>query len=149
MPTQSAPRLLSMTRRFLTFAACIDVMVFVGGAGLLAAALSVPEKIRVSADLAARVPSADARQNMTLIGAVGLILGPALLFPLFLQLRKLVDTAIAGDPFVADNGRRLRRIAWLIFGVDVVVRACTNGVAIAAAPRQGAVHTAGVLHADC
>ena len=42
---------------------------------------------------------------------------------IFLAIRAtsgIVDTAIAGDPFVADNAERLKRIGWLLLGIMVV-----------------------------
>jgi hypothetical protein len=95
---------------------------------------AVPEKISFSTHLAA-VPE-DARLRMLVIGAAGLVAGSALSIPMLLQLRSLVDTAVAGDPFIAENGRRLRRLAWLVLGLDVVIRLSSMGAAAAAAPEH-------------
>ena len=35
------------------------------------------------------------------------------------QLRKIVDTVRDGDPFVQDNADRLRRIGWVMVGIQV------------------------------
>jgi hypothetical protein len=32
----------------------------------------------------------------------------------------IVETAISGDPFVADNAERLKRIGWLLLGIMTV-----------------------------
>jgi hypothetical protein len=41
----------------------------------------------------------------------------------------IVDTAIAGDPFVADNAERLKHIGWCLLGVMVAQFLCSNMVA--------------------
>jgi hypothetical protein len=52
--------------------------------------------------------------------AVQLLAG-ALILPVLLLLRAIVDSARSGDPFVPENGARLRRIGWLILAANVVV----------------------------
>src|SRR5689334_23190867 len=109
------PRLLPLTRALLTLALVLDVVAVLGGFGLDLTALLAPERLRYDETLAAL--TLDERARAVLIAGSGLAIAAALMFFVLLQLRQLVDTAIDGDPFRAENGRRLRRIAWLIFGV--------------------------------
>lgn len=128
------PRLLTTTRAFLTLVLVIDALAVVAGVGLIVAAAVAPDRLGFAAPLA-DVPQTS-RVHMTQIGALGLTLGGALMCPILFLLRQIVDTAIAGDPFRAENGRRLRRIAWLVFGMDVVTRSVGMGVAMAQFPRH-------------
>lgn len=45
----------------------------------------------------------------------------------------IVETAIAGDPFVGDNAERLKRIGWLLLGV-MVVQFLSTTMVVAIAP---------------
>lgn len=44
----------------------------------------------------------------------------AMLFRIFLLLKRMVDTVSEGDPFVPDNASRLTEMAWLALAVQVI-----------------------------
>jgi hypothetical protein len=49
------------------------------------------------------------------------VLAGALAVPMLWLLRSIVDSARSGDPFVPENGARLRRIGWLILAANLVL----------------------------
>jgi hypothetical protein len=122
--------LLTATRAFLTFTLILSAFAVLGGVGLAFTAIVAPDRLHMES---LRVgPTSEG----ALIGALGLVMAAALLCVILGQLRRLVDTAIAGEPFVSENGRRLRRIAWCVLGMDVVTRVIGMGVAMAQFPRH-------------
>jgi hypothetical protein len=61
----------------------------------------------------------------TILGAAFFLVAGGLICTIFVLLAvrattSIVETAISGDPFVADNAERLKRIGWLLLGVMVV-----------------------------
>jgi hypothetical protein len=62
---------------------------------------------------------------LPILGVVLFAFGGGLICMIFVLLAVhaiagIVDTAVAGDPFVADNAERLKRIGWCLLGVMVV-----------------------------
>lgn len=60
-----------------------------------------------------------------MLGAILFAIGGGLICMVFILLAVratagIVDTAVAGDPFVGDNAERLKRIGWCLLGVMVV-----------------------------
>jgi len=60
-----------------------------------------------------------------MLGAILFAVGGGLICMVFILLAVrattgIVDTAVAGDPFVAENAERLKRIGWCMVGVTVV-----------------------------
>jgi hypothetical protein len=133
MPPIPPPAVLRLTRPFLTFTSVVAALCVVAGAGLLVAGLLMPERVSFGSRFAPGLPQED-RVRALMLAAATLMASGALFVAVALQLRKLVDTAIAGDPFIVENGRRLRRIAWLVFLLDFVTRVGKMGVAAVAAP---------------
>ena len=78
-------------------------------------------------------PGALGNQLVTGLFAVTVIgiAGAALVHFVLRHLRAMVDTVRAGDPFVADNARRLQAIAWLVLAGEVLRLAVGAVVAIA------------------
>lgn len=126
------PTVFRLTRPFLTFATVVGVLCAVAGAALLLAGVLMPDRVAFGPRFATGLPQ-DVRARAAMIGAVTLMSGGGLFAAVTGQLRRVVDTAIAGDPFIVENGRRLRRIAWLVFLLDVVTRVGTMAVAAVAA----------------
>ena len=52
------------------------------------------------------------------VGATGTLIGGAVLLALLRELRRIIDSARIGDPFVPDNARRLRRVGWLLLAFN-------------------------------
>jgi hypothetical protein len=71
---------------------------------------------------------------VTVIG----IAGAALVHFVLRHLRAMVETVRAGDPFVADNARRLKAIAWLVMAGEVL-RLLVGAVVRVATPVAQAV----------
>ena len=124
-PQPPAPRVLVLSRRLLTFLFWFAAAGGVAALVVLAAVSLAPGGVTVSSRLDPRVPREAALQAAR-IGALGSALTVVLLLPALRVLRRVVESAIAGDPFVPDNGRRLRQLAGLILGVDIV----THGMAL-------------------
>ena len=132
MRIATPPTVFRLTRPFLTFASVVGVLCAVAGVALLLAGLLMPDRVAFGSQFAAGLPQA-VRARAALVGATTLLGGGALSAAVTLQLRRLVDTAITGDPFIIENGQRLRRIAWLVFLLDMVTRVGTMTVAAIAA----------------
>jgi hypothetical protein len=58
--------------------------------------------------------------NASFFFVAGGLVGTIFLLLVARATSAIVDTAVAGDPFVSDNAERLKRIAWLLLGVMVV-----------------------------
>ena len=58
-------------------------------------------------------------QGLRLLAVVGILSCP-LVHVLLTQLLAIVDTVRTRDPFVHENAARLKRIAWLLLGVEVL-----------------------------
>lgn len=58
---------------------------------------------------------------VVMLGLVTLILG--MVFALLLCLRRIVDTVGVGDPFVPENARRLRAMAWQMVALTLAIPA--------------------------
>lgn len=63
--------------------------------------------------------------------------GAGIVHAILRRLLAIVDTVRDGDPFIADNARRLRAIAWSVLGIEVLrlmVAAVARAVSTAAQP---------------
>jgi hypothetical protein len=69
--------------------------------------------------LPASAQSGPLLMGMRAIAALGLIAVPLNLAVLS-RFVTIVETVRAGDPFVADNARRLQAVAWFLFGLQVL-----------------------------
>jgi hypothetical protein len=118
----SGTDLLSLTRTLLraTFwfnlfmvvlLACILVALFIGH----------PEQMTIATRLA--VPP-EQRLFAARMAVAGGLLACVLLAPLLRLLLRIVDSTRDGDPFVPENGARLRRIGVLLLGMNIAIDAC-------------------------
>ena len=64
--------------------------------------------------------TADEIGRMALAAFAGAIAALALVHFIFRALRRVVDSASVGDPFIEANAAELVRVAWLLLGVDVI-----------------------------
>jgi hypothetical protein len=67
------------------------------------------------------------------VGAIGSLIGGAVLLFLLRELLRVIDSARNGDPFVPENARRLRHIGWLLLafnfcGSTTIFAALNGGV---------------------
>ena len=63
--------------------------------------------------------------------------GAAIVHAILRQLRNIVATVHAGDPFIADNARRLHAIAWSVLAIEglrITVAAIAHAVSTATQP---------------
>jgi hypothetical protein len=88
--------------------------------------LSLGGVLLIGSDMGARMGVPDdlggvARVNAAVIAGFAVACGLIAVVLVFLMLRaaaQIVRTAIGGDPFVADNARRLMRIGWLMAALE-------------------------------
>src|SRR5690242_9325067 len=113
-------RLFSITRWLLQAgtAFCIFLIVVLGLClgGTVMIATDIGARIGVPADL-----GGVSRVNAGLVATFAVACGLIAVVLVFLMLRaaaQIVRTAISGDPFVADNARRLMRIGWLMAALE-------------------------------
>jgi len=112
-------RLFSITRICIQIARVFNVVFGVG---------MVPVFFALRAGVLERMPNAvliaDPSPERKLFAAstivVALFIGSILLAPLLKRLLAIVDSARTGDPFVPENGQRLRHIGWLLLAIYVV-----------------------------
>jgi Protein of unknown function (DUF2975) len=107
--------LLSFTRALLTFGFHVGLLAWIGA--LVATAMGYPlnARVGVSAALAIEPPVLEGRVLAALLLVSGAVVLPALWL-----LRAIVESARSGDPFVPENGARLRRIGWLVLVGNVI-----------------------------
>ena len=114
--TANRSDLLSVTGTLLTFGFWVALLAMVGS--LVALAMGH------APDPAAGIPPALTPEQQILAArthqAVQLVAG-ALALPVLWLLRAIVYSVRVGDPFIPENGVRLRRIAWLILAANVVL----------------------------
>lgn len=114
--TTNRTDLLSVTRALLTFGFWVAVLSLPAACVLLATGHVGSDSIGAAASLTVEQKVFAARVHWASLLAV-----TALVVPVVLLLRAIVDTARGGDPFVPENGVRLRRIGWLILAGNVVM----------------------------
>jgi Protein of unknown function (DUF2975) len=129
-----AVNLFAFTRWLLTAATilCAAVTVLLTGAmGIVMLALGGAIQIPIP-------PIEGASMNDVLRAGAMVILACAicvvLLIPVLVLIRRIVDSAATGDPFVAGNADRLNRIGWLMLASQGV--GFVTGIAISGLPEK-------------
>jgi hypothetical protein len=108
--------LLSNTRALLTFGFWVALVAIVGAS--ISLALGYPPRDIIGAP----PPLTPERQILAERTYMAVqVLAGALAVPMLWLLRSIVDSARSGDPFVPENGARLRRIGWLILAANLVL----------------------------
>ncbi|MEX2182609.1 MAG: DUF2975 domain-containing protein [Gemmatimonadaceae bacterium] len=118
MPAAYPPSTLA--RRVLTVLIALNLAT--GGLMVLAVAASFVFEATLIEHFASRPTGIDPLplvRGLRLFALVGLPIFP-LLHLLLDNLRAVVRTVSEGDPFVPENAVRLRRIAWLLLGVELL-----------------------------
>ena len=108
--------LLSNTRALLTFGFYVSILAMLGALIALAMGYTSDTGVSVSPSLTPEQMILAARTHRALQ-----LLGGTLVLPVLWLLRAIVDSARSGDPFVPENGVRLRRIGWLILAANIVL----------------------------
>jgi Protein of unknown function (DUF2975) len=70
------------------------------------------------------------------------LLGAAVVHAILRRLRAIVDTVRGGDPFIADNARRLQAIAWSVLAIEAL-RLAVAAIAHAASTASQPIHMGG------
>jgi hypothetical protein len=105
--------LLSLTRALLTFGFWVALLAMLGALVALITGHASPSGDGISLGPTPEPQPFAARLHMAMQLACG-SLGLAMIW----LLRAIVDSARSGDPFVPENGARLRRIGWLILAAN-------------------------------
>jgi hypothetical protein len=108
--------LLSVTRALLTLWFWVTVLCLPAAFILLATGHEQSVSFGDTAAL-----TADQRLLAARVHWASLLVVTALIIPVVLQMRAIVDSARSADPFVPENGLRLRRIGWLILAGNAVM----------------------------
>lgn len=120
MPSLARTDLLSATRSMLRAAFWLDIGVLVLLAVLLAGLMGSNAGTTITLSGSAAQLPPEARLFAARVAITGALIVGLLLLPLLRQVVTIVDSARAGDPFVPENGPRLRHIAWLLLAINVV-----------------------------
>jgi hypothetical protein len=113
--------LLKAATIFCAFISVVLILAFIAVVLALGALLVMPSLLPVfSIPLSVEgVPLATILSAALFLVAGGVI-GTVMVFLAIRATSGIVDTAMAGDPFIADNAERLKHIGWLLLGVMVV-----------------------------
>lgn len=109
--------LLSVTRSLLRGALWLDLL-FVALATAIQFGLFFGHPQRMTLEWPAAIPPED-RLFAARAGVAAALSACLLLLPLLLLLLRIVDSARAGDPFMPENGARLRRIGGLLLALNI------------------------------
>ena len=119
----TASRALSAARPVITALTGLNILYGLFIAALLVASVVAPMVrpgwpwVVLGFDMAVAHPAlAVALQSIAVLGLVG----AALVHMVLRKLRAIVDTVHGGDPFIADNARRLIAIAWCVLAGQVL-----------------------------
>jgi hypothetical protein len=118
--------LLSITRTLLRWGFYVDI-------GLLALLVAVGAALMLGDGSRIHLTGAEGmtpEQKLvaTRIAVAGGIVCSALTLPVLRWLLGIVDSTRAGDPFVPDNGLRLRRIGWAMLAISILAHMMETAV---------------------
>jgi len=113
------PAAISAARRLLSALLYLSLLYGVGILALFLTSLVAPEPIFTALGVRPAPDRGTMIMGMRIIMVLGLM-GAPVAYVVFFQLRAIVDTVRAGDPFVRANSLRLRRIAWAVFGLELL-----------------------------
>jgi hypothetical protein len=110
---------LALTRPLLRVLQWLNGLYGLAIAGLVTFCLLRPGFIYAALEVQPGPLASQVATALLVVAALGVV-GAALVHFVLRHLRAMVDTVRAGDPFVADNARRLRAIAWLVMAGEFV-----------------------------
>ncbi|MES2179684.1 MAG: DUF2975 domain-containing protein [Gemmatimonadota bacterium] len=119
MSTESSPDALGLSHRVLRVLIKLNWLLGFLILALLVASLVSSGPVFGALGIAPSENSARLAVGMRLIMVLGII-GVPITNTVLSRLLAIVDTVADGDPFVAENARRLRSIAWAVLGLEVL-----------------------------
>ena len=134
--TQLYPESLALPRQVLRAVITINLLVGAFIFALLVASLIARDSVMGALGVRDIANSAPLILGMRAIMVIG-VLAVGFTHNVLTQLRDIVDTVRAGNPFVLSNASRLRAIAWMVCGLElmhVAVFAIAAGTQSVAAP---------------
>jgi hypothetical protein len=124
--------LLSNTHALVRLARAVTIILMVGALVMLVATAlldAAGKPLTFAGTLAQMDPKA--AMLALRIGAIGTLIGGAVLLVLLRELLRIIDSTSIGDPFIPENARRLRRVGWLLLAVNfcssTTISAALNG----------------------
>jgi hypothetical protein len=118
--------LLSNTRVVLRWGFYIDVgLVLLMALLLVAVFVGQPSSMNFTG---AATMTPEQKLFAARVGISGALVCALLALPVLRWLLAIVDSARSGDPFVPENGARLRRIGWLLLAINI---AMTTAISLA------------------
>lgn len=113
-PSKTLPAALAWSHPFIRFLIVLNLL-YAAGVGVMLAMTLIPGTFLWEA--LGLVPFPEEHRDRIVLGLRGVmalgIVAAGLVDRALRHLLAIVETVRAGDPFVADNARRLERIAWL------------------------------------
>ena len=117
--TRTASRALTLARPLLQVLTVANLIYAAGITALLASSFFRPDWPWVPLGFEVEGPDSTIPSALRTVMVLGLV-GAALVHTMLRRLLAIVDTVRAGDPFVADNARRLQSIAKRLVGLEVL-----------------------------
>ncbi|MEY2855595.1 MAG: hypothetical protein RL030_2727 [Pseudomonadota bacterium] len=111
--------LLSVTRTLVVAARIFSIAIAVL-LGIILVALLIKDTGTLTVLGSSTLPP-EQRLFAARVGVAAGLVNCLLFAPLLTHLLRFIDSARKGDPFVPENGRRLRRIGWLLLEINIVV----------------------------
>lgn len=113
------PDALSLTRRVLQVLIALNLVLGVLVLALLVASLVAETWVARALGVPAHGAGPLLIPGMRMVMVIG-VAGVALTHGVLTTLRTIVETVGVGDPFVAENAGRLKKIAWTVLGLEVL-----------------------------
>jgi hypothetical protein len=125
--------LLSNTRVLLRWAFFIDIGLMLL-MGVLLVAMLVGDQSQMNINVGNSTLPPEQRVHAARFGILAALAGCTLALPMLRWLLAIVDSARSGDPFIPENGARLRRIGWTLLAMNIAV---TVAISLALRGRVG------------
>ncbi len=127
--------LLSNTHALVRLARAVTIILMVGAVVIPHCDCTSQRRRKTAATFTGKLATMDPKAAMLALrfGAIGALIGGAVLLSLLRELLRIIDSARIGDPFVPDNARRLRRVGWLLLafnfcGSSTISAALSGGI---------------------
>lgn len=117
--SEASPYALSLTQKVLRALTVLNLLMGFGILVLLIASLVAEGPVMRALGVRPTAGSGTLIIGMRLIMVVGICAVPVAHI-LLARLRAIVNTVSAGDPFVAENAKRLQTIAWAVLSLEIL-----------------------------
>src|SRR5690348_8223179 len=134
--TRTTSQALTLAPRVLKVLTILNLLYAAGIAVLLASSFFRPDWPWVPLGYDLHTAPAALPLGLRAIMVIGIV-GAGLVHAILRRLLAIVDTVRDGDPFIADNARRLQVIAWSVLSIEalrMMVAAIARAVSTAAQP---------------